>query len=424
MHHHQAPPSTTTGTAITTLIPSSYILLTTTLISLLLLLFVSLIATPTPPHTQLHPSLFPIHHRILFHGHQTTALPQPPSIAYLISGSVKDSTRIIRLLHSIYHPKNQYLLHLDRSANQTDRDALALTVQSVLLFNAAQNVHVIGKADYVFSGGPSSLSSTLHGASVLLRLSVNWDWFINLSASDYPLVTQDDLLHILSYLPKDLNFVNHTSYIGWRESKKLKPIIVDPSLFLAENSAMYYATQKRPLPDAFRLFIGSSMAILSRKFIEFCITGTENLPRTLLMYLSNTPASTSVYFPTVLCNSRRFNQTTINHSMHHTLLDSKKRPHFLNTSHFDELIKSGAAFASPFQPNEPVLDRIDQELLNRNPGKPVPGGWCLGESSKDKCLVWGDADVLKPGPGAKRLEKRLLEVLLSETTQSQRCVVE
>lgn len=26
-----------------------------------------------------------------------------------------------------------------------------------------------------------------------------------------------DLLHILSYLPKDLNFVNHTSYIGWKE---------------------------------------------------------------------------------------------------------------------------------------------------------------------------------------------------------------
>ena len=30
-----------------------------------------------------------------------------------------------------------------------------------------------------------------------------------------------DLLHILSYLPKDLNFVNHSSYIGWREYVKL-----------------------------------------------------------------------------------------------------------------------------------------------------------------------------------------------------------
>lgn len=26
-----------------------------------------------------------------------------------------------------------------------------------------------------------------------------------------------DLLHILSYMPKELNFVNHTSYLDWRE---------------------------------------------------------------------------------------------------------------------------------------------------------------------------------------------------------------
>jgi hypothetical protein len=26
-----------------------------------------------------------------------------------------------------------------------------------------------------------------------------------------------DLLHVFSYLPKDLNFIQHTSYIGWKE---------------------------------------------------------------------------------------------------------------------------------------------------------------------------------------------------------------
>lgn len=122
---------------------------------------------------------------------------------------------------------------------------------------------MIGKADFAYPKGSSGLSSTLHGASILLRISGNWDWFINLSASDYPLVTQDDLLHILSYLPKDLNFVNHSSYIGWRESRKLKPIIVDPGLYLSERTAMFYATQKRELPDAFRLFMGESLVSIS-----------------------------------------------------------------------------------------------------------------------------------------------------------------
>lgn len=157
------------------------------------------------------------------------------------------------------------------------------------------------------------------------------------------------------------------------------------------------------------------MAILSRKFIEFCILGTDNLPRTLLMYLSNTPASTSVYFPTVLCNSRQFNRTTINHSLHYTCFDSRKQPSLLNSSNLEDLIQSGAAFASPFPPNHPILDSIDQELLHRHPDKTVPGGWCLGDSDEDQCSLWGDAEVLKPGPGAKRLERRLVEVLSNET---------
>ncbi|KAG8372789.1 hypothetical protein BUALT_Bualt12G0103500 [Buddleja alternifolia] len=408
--HHQPPSSTTTAAAAA--VPPHYILLATTLFSLLFVLSLTIIApTPPPPPPSLSQP-----HRILNHiiQQQPNPAPPPPSLAYLLSGSVNDSGRILRLLHSIYHPKNQYLLHLDRSAGQTARDALAAAVESVPLFRDVQNVHVIGKADYVFSNGPSALSSTLHAASVLLRISSNWDWFINLSAAHYPLITQDDLLHILSYLPRDLNFVNHTSYIGWRESRKLKPIIVDPGLYLAGNGEMFFATQKRELPDAYRLFTGSSTAILSRKFMEFCILGTENLPRTLLMYLSNTPSSTSVYFPTLLCNSHNFNRTTINHALAYTSLDSREQAHFLNSTNFDELMESGAAFASPFLPNDPILDRIDREILHRNTDNPVPGGWCLGDSD---CSVSGDADILKPGPGATRLERRLVEFLSNQTTQ-------
>ncbi|KAK6145888.1 hypothetical protein DH2020_019757 [Rehmannia glutinosa] len=444
MHHHQPPTATTTTAAAA--VPSLYILLGTALFSILLLLSLTTAPTPPPSPSQPHPSLFPHHHRLLFHdgenGETTPGAqlppPRPPSLAYLISGSANDSGRVIRLLHAIYHPKNQYLLHLDRSASQTDRDALAVTVQSVPLFRAAQNVHVIGKADYVFSSGPSSLSTTLHGASVLLRLSSNWDWFINLSAADYPLVTQDDEFSYDIYRDVYLRLcglqrggrvesvytgslllqVNVLLLLGVvsSASRKLKPIIVDQALFLADNREMFFATQKRPLPDAYRLFTGSSTAILSRKFMEFCILGTDNLPRTLLMYLSNTPASASVYFPTVLCNSHQFNRTTINHSLRYASLDSRQKPCLLNSSNFDELIESGAAFASPFSTNDPILDLIDREILQRNPGKTVPGGWCLGDSSENKCAVWGDADVLKPGPGAKRLERRLV-LLLSNATQ-------
>ncbi|XP_010527488.1 PREDICTED: beta-glucuronosyltransferase GlcAT14A [Tarenaya hassleriana] len=273
------------------------------------------------------------------------------------------------------------------------------------------------------------MASTLHGASILLRLSSNWDWFINLRADDYPLVTQDDFLHILSHLPKELNFVNHTSYIGWRESRRLKPIIVDPGLYLVEKTDMFYATQKRELPKAFRLFSGPSFSILTRNFVEHCVLGTDNFPRTLLMYLSNTPSSISNYFPTVLCSSNQFRKTIINHNLLYLARNetSREKYHHLDSKEFSTMVGSGAAFARGFRHDDPILDRIDQELLGRNPGEEVvPGGWCLADSSNNisSCSIWGDAGVLRPGPGSDRLQRRIVQLLSDDWFKSHQCVVE
>ncbi|XP_011002162.1 PREDICTED: xylosyltransferase 1-like [Populus euphratica] len=424
----QPPPpppssSSTNDTTKTTL----FIILTTSFFSLLFIFTLSShsfntssLSTHGLPDPYLFPNRQPTFTKI-------PSDPTPPSIAYLISGSKGDLDRVLRLLYATYHPKNQYLLHLDLSAPQTDRDQLALSIQSVPIFKAAQNVNVIGKADFAYPKGSSTISATLHGAAILLRLPKKWDWFVNLGAADYPLVTPDDLLHILSYLPKDLNFVNHSSYIGWRESRQLKPIIVDPGLYLSEKSEMFYATQKRDLPNSFRLFTGTSFSFVSRNLIEHCILGVDNLPRILMMYLSNTPSSLINYFPTVICNSRQFNRTVINHNLQYVAFEkpSKKVPRALNSSEFDAMIESGAAFATQFKLDDPVLDRIDQDVLGRNPGEVVPGGWCLGgEPGNITCSAWGDADILRPGTGAARLEKLIVRLLSNGEFHSRQCIVE
>lgn len=168
---------------------------------------------------------------------------------------------------------------------------------------------------------------------------------------------------------------------------------------------------------------GAPTSILTRKFVEYCILGTENLPRTLLMYLSNSLSSQSIYFPTVLCNSQ-LNKTVVNHNLLYSAYDTKREPRPLSSDDFDDLVNSGSAFGSMFIRDDPVIDRIDQKLLNRGQGQPVPGGWCLGGSGDEACNIWGDADVLKPGPGAKRLEQRLVELLSNETFSSSQCIVE
>ena len=91
---------------------------------------------------------------------------------------------------------------------------MALEVEQVAIFKAAKNFNVIGMADFSDPNGYSLISATIHGASMLLRLSENWDWFINLDAHDYPLVTQNICLNfllfcwdILCYAAKMINLI-------------------------------------------------------------------------------------------------------------------------------------------------------------------------------------------------------------------------
>lgn len=122
------------------------------------------------------------------------ALPPPPRLAYLISGSRGDGERLVRTLQALYHPLNQYVVHLDLESSPRERVDLAVYVKTDPIFAKVGNVHMITKANLVTYRGPTMVANTLHAAAILLKKSQEWDWFINLSASDYPLVSQDGML--------------------------------------------------------------------------------------------------------------------------------------------------------------------------------------------------------------------------------------
>ncbi|KAF5751860.1 xylosyltransferase 1-like [Tripterygium wilfordii] len=141
----------------------------------------------------------------------------PPSFAYYIFGGRGDNNRILRLLLAVYHPRNQYLLHLDVDASDDERQRLVAAVKTVPAIRSFGNVNVVGKPDRITYMGASNIAATLHAVSILLKLDGGWNWFIPLSAADYPLITQDDLSHVFSSFGRDLNFVEHSSDLGWKE---------------------------------------------------------------------------------------------------------------------------------------------------------------------------------------------------------------
>ncbi|KAJ4721338.1 beta-glucuronosyltransferase GlcAT14B-like [Melia azedarach] len=268
----------------------------------------------------------------------------PVTFAYLLSASKGDTVKLKRALLALYHPGNHYLIHMDRAAPEKEQKEIAEFVANDPVFSLVNNVYIVGKPNLVTYRGPTMLATTLHAMAMLLRCC-KWDWFINLSASDYPLVTQDDLIHAFSDLPRDLNFIQHSSHLGWKLNKRAKPIIIDPGLYSLNKSEIWWVIKQRTLPSSFKLYTGSAWTILSRSFAEYCR-----------------------YFQTLICNSEDYKNTTANHDLHYITWDNppKQHPRSLGLKDFRRMVLSSRPFARKFKQNNAVLDKIDRDLLKRH----------------------------------------------------------
>ncbi|XP_055804765.1 beta-glucuronosyltransferase GlcAT14C-like isoform X3 [Solanum dulcamara] len=331
----------------------------------------------------------------------------PPILAYWIFGFRGESKRMLRLLKAVYHPRNQYLLHLLDGDGDEERMELAVSVESEQVFRAFGNVNVVGKSYAVEESGASALAAMLHASALLLRISSLWDWFITLSSSDYPLFTQDDILFALTSLPRDLNFLGFTNRtIDQKGQHNFNRIVVDPSLHSKRATPLYYAVETREVPLTFDIFEGSPWMVLSRGFMEHCIKGWDNFPRKLLMYYANVVSPLESYFHTVLCNSPEFRNTIVNQDLRCSVP--------INVSNYhDDLVNKWAIFARPFKEGDPTLDELDRDILDRQPQGLVRGKWCnngghnSSSCSSNSSTNWDDTDSLDPGFNSEKLQNIL-----------------
>ncbi|XP_059454943.1 beta-glucuronosyltransferase GlcAT14A-like [Corylus avellana] len=197
---------------------------------------------------------------------QRSNKPYPATFAYLISASKGDTGRLKRVVKALYHPANYYLIHMDYGAPAAEHRDLARFVAGEPVFSQVGNVWLVEKPNLVTYRGPTMLSTTLHAMAMLLR-TCNWDWFINLSASDYPLITQDDLIHAFSEVPRDLNFIQHSGHLGWKLNKRGKPIIIDPGLYSRNKSDIWWVIKQRSVPTAFKLYTDGWISELIRQIV-------------------------------------------------------------------------------------------------------------------------------------------------------------
>jgi beta-glucuronosyltransferase len=102
---------------------------------------------------------------------------------------------------AIYHPWNCYLVRLDLESER--RDFVDFLYEDKVL-NDFDSVRLLEGVGPVSSKGPTEVA--VLGIAILLREFKDWNWFINLSASDYPLLPQDGTCPLLALIMSVIYF--------------------------------------------------------------------------------------------------------------------------------------------------------------------------------------------------------------------------
>ncbi|GJQ11300.1 hypothetical protein GpartN1_g3091.t1 [Galdieria partita] len=346
------------------------------------------------------------------------------NIAFSIQVSSNNIEMVPRLVRAVYHPNNVYAIHFDAKipTMKVQECLIELARQHFFRLNGdglkskdatdemllnqtkyfPDNIHFVPREPVTYSGITVVLN-TIRLMTYLLQHDETWEYYINLSGSDYPLVSPHFLRRLLGRIPESeiLNFLwsdpNPAQY-----QYRFKPVIVDSSLYSftppqndTPSSADLHWLQcsvcdeegsmkrKKDIEHPFgsnkyfRTYKSEAWMVASREFCRYTVTSWE--AKQLLARLTNSWMTDEHYFITLLENSAMFKDTRVDDSLRSVTWYHPKRPrgpttHPHNVDDVDlfwsNIRCSRAVFARKFTiPNGAMLDLIDKELIGEEDGE-------------------------------------------------------
>lgn len=302
------------------------------------------------------------------------------NIAYFIQISESTLALLPRLLQSVYHPDNTYIIHFDKKIPEFQR-----THASVALFRKkskyATNVHVM-ESEVVTYRGISMVLNILSAMQAALDHSDDWDYFINISGSDYPLVSADNQRKLLAthdFVERNRSFFSFSEHEWWNESHeyRFERLFTDTSLSFNESvSEVVDSYTDQPLAKIhnFTYAAAETWMILHRSYIHYLLTSP--VARRMMLAFASSLEPEEHYFATLAYNVEEFNATSVPHAMRHVVWvhdgeHSGQHPYYLDMQAEDgktwlfreELEDSGCFFARKFQIQDSgLLKYIDIHL--------------------------------------------------------------
>nr|KAG5714701.1 hypothetical protein BaRGS_000189 [Batillaria attramentaria] len=238
----------------------------------------------------------------------TTANPQPRSkqvkIVFVLTLNGRQVRQVVRLLRTIYHPHHYYFIHVDSRQEFMFRELLPL--------EQLKNVMLTRRRFATIWGGASLLQAHLSFLKELFEKSDwHWDYYINLSESDYPIKTISDLTNYLTAY-KGLTFLKSH---GKDTPRFIKKQGLDQTFYECENHL--WRIGRRPLPNGIRVDGGSDWICLYRDFARYIATKDDELLQGLSSFYKYTLLPAESFFHTTLQNSE-FCAQSVDNNLHLT----------------------------------------------------------------------------------------------------------
>uniref|UniRef100_A0A0N5A8E3 protein xylosyltransferase n=1 Tax=Syphacia muris TaxID=451379 RepID=A0A0N5A8E3_9BILA len=223
-------------------------------------------------------------------------------ILFLLQLNGRNIRQILRLLRVIFSSKHQYLVHVDRRQQYLFKEMLA--VEEKLRSLGFRNFYVLRNRYATIWGASNLLAMVLDSIKVAFDSLgwKEWDFFLNLSESDFPVLS---MLELESHLArnKGLNFL---SSHGQDTGRFIKKQGLEFIFFQCEDR-MWRLGKRENFPFNIRIDGGSDWVVLSQNFLNFSISD-DQFPRSLREVFATVLLPVESFFHTLAYNSQFCNR--------------------------------------------------------------------------------------------------------------------
>nr|XP_061829832.1 xylosyltransferase 2-like [Nerophis lumbriciformis] len=215
----------------------------------------------------------------------------PVRVVFVLMVHGRAVRQLKRLIKAIYHRDHYYYIHVDKRSAYMHREVVQMAQQY-------PNTRVTPWRMVTIWGGASLLKAYLRSMQDLLSmLNWKWDYFINLSGTDFPTRTNDELVAFLSQ-HRDKNFLKSH---GRENTRFIKKQGLDRLFHECDNHMWRLGV--RTIPDGLEVSGGSDWFALTRRFVDYVINSQDDLVSGLKQFYSYALLPAESFFHTVLDNS-------------------------------------------------------------------------------------------------------------------------